>query len=89
MVRLADCLNMTIAVDLDVKPQTKNTMYYNFYMFKYFEICYAQRDLIRSNMEGAQWLSGRVLDLRPRGRGFKPHQCHCVVVLAQDTFILT
>ena len=30
---------------------------------------------------GAQWLSGRVLDLRPRGRRFKPHRRHCVVVL--------
>ena len=28
---------------------------------------------------GAQLLSGRVLDLRLRGRGFKPHQRHCVV----------
>ena len=37
---------------------------------------------------GAQWLSGRVLDSRPRGRGFEPHQRHCVVVLEQDTFIL-
>ena len=37
---------------------------------------------------GAQWLSGRVLDLRPKGRGFKPHRRHCVVVLEQDTFIL-
>ena len=34
------------------------------------------------------WLSGRVLDSRPRGRGFKPHRRHCVVVLEQDTFIL-
>ena len=37
---------------------------------------------------GAQWLSGRVLDLRPKGSGFEPHQGHCVVVLEQDTFIL-
>ena len=37
---------------------------------------------------GAQWLSGRVLDLRPRGRGFEPHRRHCIVVLEQDTFIL-
>ena len=22
---------------------------------------------------GAQWLSGRVLDSRPKGRGFEPH----------------
>ena len=37
---------------------------------------------------GAQWLSGRVLDSRPRGRGFEPHRRHWVVVLEQDTFIL-
>ena len=30
---------------------------------------------------GAQWLSGRVLDSRPRGRGFKHHGRHCVVSL--------
>ena len=34
-----------------------------------------------------QWLSGIVLDLRPRGCGLEPHRCHCVVVLEQDTFI--
>ena len=36
----------------------------------------------------AQWLSGRVLDSRPRGSVFEPQQCHCLVVLEQDTFIL-
>ena len=35
-----------------------------------------------------QWLSGRVLDSRPKGRGFEPHRRHCVVVLEPDTFIL-
>ena len=38
--------------------------------------------------KGAQWLSGRVLDSRLKGRGFEPHRRHCVVVLEQDTFIL-
>ena len=38
--------------------------------------------------QGAQWLIGRVLDSRPRGRGFEPHRRHCVVVLEQGTFIL-
>ena len=38
--------------------------------------------------KGAQWLSGRVLDSRPRGRGLEPHRRHRVVVLEQDTFIL-
>ena len=37
---------------------------------------------------GAHWLSGRVLDSRPRGHRFEPHRRHCVVVLEQDTFIL-
>ena len=37
---------------------------------------------------GAQWLSGRVLDSRPKGRGFELHRRHCVVILEQDTFIL-
>ena len=51
-------------------------------------------DLKRSRMfltldfEGAQWLSGRVLDSRQKGSGFEPHRRHCVVVLEQDTFIL-
>ena len=39
-------------------------------------------------LQGAQWLSGRVLDSRPKGCGFEPHRRHCVVVLEQDTFIL-
>ena len=38
--------------------------------------------------EGSEWLSGIVLDSRPRGRGFEPHQRHCFVVLEQDTFII-
>ena len=37
---------------------------------------------------GAQWLSGGVLDSKPRGRGFEPHRRLCVVVLEQDTYIL-
>ena len=38
--------------------------------------------------QGAQWLSGRVLDSRSRGCGFEPHRHYWVVVLEQDTFIL-
>ena len=33
---------------------------------------------------GAQWLSGRVLDSRQRGRRFEPHRRHCVVSLSKD-----
>ena len=38
--------------------------------------------------QGSLELSGRVFDSRLRGRGFEPHQRHCMVVLEQDTFIL-
>ena len=33
---------------------------------------------------GAQWLSGRVLDSRRRGRGLEPHGRHCVVSLSKN-----
>ena len=33
---------------------------------------------------GGQWLSGRVLDSRPKGRGFEPHRRHCVVSLSKN-----
>ena len=33
---------------------------------------------------GAQWLSGRVLDSRPKGRGFEPHRRHCAVSLSKN-----
>ena len=39
--------------------------------------------LINNLKAGAQWLSGRVLDSRPRGRGFEPHQRHCIVSLSK------
>ena len=32
---------------------------------------------------GGQWLSGRVLESRPRGCGFEPHRHHCVVSLSK------
>ena len=31
----------------------------------------------------AQWLSVRVLDSRPWGRGFEPHRRHCVVSMSK------
>ena len=33
---------------------------------------------------GAQWLSGRVLDSRPKGRGFELHRRQCVVSLSKN-----
>ena len=37
----------------------------------------------RGIFKGAQWLSGRVLDPRPRSCGFEPHRRHCVVSLSK------
>ena len=37
-----------------------------------------------SLLTGAQWLSGRVLDSRPRGCGFEPHRRHCLVSLSKN-----
>ena len=34
--------------------------------------------------EGAQWLSGRVLDSRPRGHRFEPHRRYCAVSLSES-----
>ena len=43
--------------------------------------------VIKSDIiDGAQWLSGRVLDSRPRGRGFQPHRRHCVVSLSKSIY---
>ena len=37
-----------------------------------------------NNCEGEQWLSGRVLDSRPKGCWFEPHRRHCVVSLSKN-----
>ena len=52
------------------------------------QIQHGHLQLLLIHLMGAQWLSGRVLDSRQRGRGFEPHRHHCVVFLEQDTFIL-
>ena len=37
---------------------------------------------------GAHWLSGKVLESRPKGPRFKPHRRHCVVSLSKTHLIL-
>ena len=46
----------------------------------------AFRNIVRvsDSLEGAQWLSGKVFDSRPRGRGFEPHWRHCTVPLSKN-----
>ena len=40
--------------------------------------------LILTSYTGAQWISGRVLDSGPKGRGFQPHRHHWVVSLSKN-----
>ena len=54
----------------------------------YYALLTNDPNFLKMSSAGAQWLSGRVLDSRTKGRGFEPHRRHCVVVLEQDTFIL-
>ena len=44
----------------------------------------SRQDLCTCTYMGAQWLSGRVLDWRPRSRRFEPHRRHCVVSLSKN-----
>ena len=37
---------------------------------------------------GAQWLSGRVLEMRTRDRGFQPHKHHRAVFLSKTDLAL-
>ena len=36
------------------------------------------------SFRGVQWLSGRVLNSRPKGHRFEPHRRHCVVTLSKN-----
>ena len=45
---------------------------------------FSEYDIIVLLTTGAQWLSGRALDSRPKGRGFEPHRRHCVVSLSKN-----
>ena len=42
----------------------------------------------RVKQEGAQWLSGRVLELRQRGPGFEPHRRHRVARHINPSLVL-
>ena len=37
-----------------------------------------------SESKKVQWLSGRELNLRPKGRRFEPHRRHCIVSLSKN-----
>ena len=50
-----------------------------FFFFFFFQYINGQ-----SHALGAQWLSGRVLDARPKGPGFEPHRRHSVVSLSKN-----
>ena len=56
-------------------------VYLNLWSHTYCIICMGKSIRIQ---KGVQWLSGRVLDSRLRGRGFEPHRRHCVVSLSKN-----
>ena len=49
---------------------------------KYLNLAFMCANTLDS--KGVQWLSGRVLDSRPKGRGFEPNRRHCVVSLSKN-----
>ena len=51
-------------------------------IYIYVQITFTSR--ILHTYIGAQWLSGRVLDSRQKGHGFKPHGRHYVVSLSKN-----
>ena len=81
MIRGTDRPGSTLAVDWDVKHQTRYKLTNNEAIFLDQRLCQLFR-------WGTQWLSGRVLDKRPRGRGFKPHRRHCFVSLSKTNLPL-
>ena len=52
----------------------------------YFFFCEKVSFENKSAYKGAQWLSGRVLNSRPKGPGFEPHWRHCVVSLSKNIY---
>ena len=61
---------MDLPVFKSIQPDVSTVKFYNSY---HMLLC-----------EGAQWLSGRVLDSRQKGRGFEPHRRHCVMYLSKN-----
>ena len=61
-------------------PGIPDFFYFSFYFL-------AKKLALKTNQHiraRAQWLSGRVLDSRLKGRGFEPHRRHCVVSLSKN-----
>ena len=48
------------------------------------ELLWQKHYLLYQKAMGGQWLSGKVLDSRLKGRGFEPHLRHCVVFLSKN-----
>ena len=61
---------------------TRNWISYQF-LPTYYVYLNSQTSYHLTILKEAQWLSGRVLDLRSTGCGFEPHQRHCVVSLSK------
>ena len=51
----------------------------DYFLMYNFNICFWCSKEAPLESLGVQWLSGRVLDWRPKGWGFEPHRRPCVV----------
>ena len=54
------------------------------YLHHTYPKIYPENVICFQRLVKVQWLSGRVLDSRPKGRGFEPHRRHCVVSLSKN-----
>ena len=87
------CLLITFANSLDtdqdrqnVGPDLDPNYFYILIVFlkEFFEkVNFEKSHQMTTKALGVQWLSGRVLDWRLKGRGFEPHRRHCIVSLSK------
>ena len=66
------------------QPHCNLLSLYKLIIIIHFILSYIFFFLFPFTLYGAQWLSGRALDSRPKGRGFEPHRRHCVVSLSKN-----
>ena len=72
------CLNITLMSRSPCEANFSGRKFFSIYPFDNF------RMEVQGFPSGAQCLSGRVLDSRPKGSEFEPHHRHCVVSLSKN-----
>ena len=85
--RIRHMINMKCQALLSQKDVTKSAVILS-YSQKGISIPLHHWSVRLSGKLGAQWLSDRVLDSRPKGRGFEPHPVTALWSLSKTHFIL-